>query len=92
MFRRYHRALTGRANAAVVRNNLPLVFVSMWRDTVIWLIPSVLALLICWIWGLTGTASFLVSVPLVGISLVGGVIYVGTVYAMALNNRQRSDQ
>lgn len=64
----------------------------MWRDTVIWLVPSALAILICRIWGLSDRASLLVSIPLVGISLLGGLTYVGTVYALDLKGRKVSDQ
>ena len=86
MFRCYHQTLTERAKAVVASNSLSRVFGSMWRDTIVWLIPIGLAFLICWVWGLSGTTSLIVSAPLVGISLLGGVVYVGAVYALAIKN------
>jgi hypothetical protein len=83
----YHHKLLQRADAAVATGNIFAVLVALRRDAIVWMVPALLAVLICCVFRLSGSASLWVTLPLVGISLAGGVIYVGAVYAQALSRR-----
>ena len=87
MLKDYHRRTVQRAEAAVTTGQLATIYSSMVKAALIWAIPALLAVAVCWIFGLTGTDSLYVSVPLVALSIAGGCIYVGWVYGRALSAR-----
>ncbi|MDI1296905.1 MAG: hypothetical protein PSY12_13660 [bacterium] len=87
MLLHYHRALTGRADAAAVSGDIGSLMTAMACDAVFWALPGLLAVAICWTFGLAGVSALWVSLPLIAISIFGCVFYVGTVYALAITRR-----
>lgn len=78
MFGSYHRALVSDAQkprSAVER------IVAMNVRTIPWVVPSALAVAICWYFSLEGVRSLWVSLPFVGVTLIG-LVYVGYVYTV----------
>lgn len=87
MMRGYHQSLIERADAAASSGSLWTIYAAMQRDAAVWVLPALLAVVICLMFNLSGTSSLWVSLPLVGISLFGCVIYVGTIYGRAIKRR-----
>jgi hypothetical protein len=87
MLRAYHDRAVERANAAVASGQIAKIYASMTGAAIVWAIPALLAVLLCLGLGLSGTDSLYVSVPLVGVSIVGGCLYIGWVYGRALVRR-----
>jgi hypothetical protein len=83
----YHTELVERAEAAVASGSVIVALAAMQKDAALWALPALLAVLICTAFGLSGTASLWVSLPLVGVSIAGGVIYIGAIYASAWSRR-----
>jgi len=88
MFRAYHHRIVERANAAVASGRIATIYTSMVGAAVVWAIPALLAIVICLAFGLKGTDSLLVSVPLVAVSIAGGCIYIGWIYGRAIQRRR----
>jgi len=84
----YHRRTIERAETAVASGETATIYAAMTGAAVVWGVPAPLAILICVALGLKGTASFFVTVPLVGLSIAGGCIYIGWVYGRALLRRR----
>jgi hypothetical protein len=87
MFRRYHLALAGRADAAAATGNLSAIFAAMWWDTRWWVAPLFVVILIGWIDDFSSMATLLLSVALVGACFIGAIVYVPTVYVVAMKRR-----
>jgi hypothetical protein len=85
MFVRYHCALVADAREA---RSAAERLRSIKARTIPWVIPSALAIIICWSFSLEGARSLWVSLPLVGITLAG-IIYTGAVYAITGWRRDR---
>jgi hypothetical protein len=77
MIRQYHARLVERADAAASSGNAFVALASMRRDAAIWVLPALLAVVLCWIFQLSGMSSLWVSLPLVGVSIVGCSVFVG---------------
>ena len=84
MLRAYHRRTIERANAAVESGQIAKIYASMSGAALVWVIPALVALVVCLAFGLEGTASLYVSVPLVAVSIAGGCLYIGWVYGRAI--------
>jgi hypothetical protein len=89
MIRQYHARLVERADAAASSGSAFVALASMRRDAAIWAFPALLAVAICWFFQLSGTLSLLVSLPLVGVSIVGFSAYVAATYCRAMMRRSR---
>ena len=89
MIRQYHAHLIKRADAAASSGSVFIALAAMQRDAMIWAIPALIALSICWLFQLSGVSSLWVSLPLVGMSIIGGIGYVGTIYCRALTRFSR---
>jgi len=77
-----------RADAAAQRNTVAFLLRGIWRDAVIWTIPALVAVLICAVLGLHGPLSLSVSMPAVGITILGSCVYVPMVYVAAMKRYQ----
>ena len=84
---RYHAHLVERADAAASAGSTLVALASMQRDAAIWALPALLAVVICWLFQLSGAPSLWVSLPLVGISIIGCTGYVGAIYFRAIMRR-----
>lgn len=82
--RAYHRRTVQRADAAAATGQLGVIYTSMIQAGLVWILPALLAVVICWTFGLTGVESLYLSVPLVALSIFGCCGYVGWIYARAL--------
>ena len=88
MLRAYHHRTVERANAAVASGQIAKIYSSMTGAALVWAVPALLAILLCFGFGLKGAASLYVSVPLVALSILGGCLYIGWVYGRALLERR----
>jgi hypothetical protein len=83
----YHERVVARAEAAASKGHLVYLLGGIWRDAAVWALPPLAAVLICPIFGLYGQPRFWVSLPAVGVTLLGSCGYVPWVYLGALKRR-----
>ena len=91
MIRGYHHGLVARAEKAVSTGSIFTVLSAMQREAAIWALPALVAVAICWVFGLSGSNSLWISLPLVGITILGSGAYVCTVYVQAMARRKNGD-
>jgi hypothetical protein len=59
----------------------------VWRDAAIWVAPVALVVVVCALFGLSGLTSLLLSLPAVGVTFAGAILYVPWVYLRAFRRR-----
>lgn len=77
-----------RADAASRPDAVGFLLGGIWHDAAIWTIPAIVAVLICAIIGLHGPSSLWVSLPAVGITILGSCVYVPMVYVAAMKRHR----
>jgi hypothetical protein len=86
MIREYHQRVTFRATKAAATGHFGYLF-GIWRESILWTLPALVAVLICWAFDLGGLASLWATLPAVGIWIAGAGLYIPSVYLGAMKRR-----
>ncbi|MDE2441965.1 MAG: hypothetical protein KGP14_13160 [Betaproteobacteria bacterium] len=84
MLRDYHRKIVERAESAVATGSLSTIMIEMQRQATPWAIPAAIAVIACFVTGLSGKTALLFAFPLVAVSIFGSCIYSGWIFARAI--------
>lgn len=87
MWEAYRQRLSVRAEAAAAKGHVAYLLAGMWRDAALWVAPIALVAVICAIFKISGPSSLLLSLPALGVTFAGAILYVPWMYLRAFRQR-----